>query len=154
MGVFGGIGGTSPSQAKGVFLTDGDHKIEVQRVKLIDSKKNQKTYFVVEGKVSASTNVERHPKAQLITWLCKLGGDYPEYALADIKSFTMAASGASSEEVDEEFMENVTDGDGDLLSGKVLMINVTTIETKAGGEFAKHSFSSFRAPENVEVAEA
>jgi hypothetical protein len=39
-------------------------------------------------------------------------------------------------------MENVTDGDGDLLSGKLVTCNVTTIATKAGGEFAKHSFSS------------
>ena len=133
MGVFGGIGGTSPSGSRGVFLTDGEYRLEVQRCKVVDSKKNGKTFFVVEGKVLGTSN-------QLVTWLVKLGGDWPEYSLADIKAFAMAAAKASAEEVDEEFMESVTADDGDLLSGNEVICNVTTIATKAGGEFGKHTF--------------
>jgi hypothetical protein len=152
MGVFGGIGGTSPSGSRGVFLTDGEYRLEVQRCKVVDSKKNGKTFFVVEGKVLGTSNAEKHPENQLVTWLVKLGGDWPEYSLADIKAFAMAAAKASAEEVDEEFMESVTADDGDLLSGNEVICNVTTIATKAGGEFGKHTFMP--AAKVVVVSEA
>jgi len=142
MSLFSGISSTTPSASKGVFLGDGEYTLSVCAVKLVESKKTQKTFFVLEAKVVASSN-EVHREGQLITWLCKMGGDWPEYALADIKAFTMAASGASEEEVDEAFMEAVIDGEGDLLAGKKLLCSVNTIETKAGTEFAKHSFSPF-----------
>lgn len=151
MGMFTGMGDTAPSQGKGTFLTDGEFKLEVQRVKLINSERVKKTFFVVESKVVTSTS-PRHPKGQLTTWLVKMGGDWPEYALSDIKSFTMAASGAPDEEVDEAFMEEVVDGDGDLLAGNHVICAVNTITTKAGGEFAKHSFSPVLISDEVTVS--
>ena len=142
MSLFAGIGNTTPSASKGVFLGDGEYTLSVCSAKLIESRKTSKTFFVVEAKVMESSN-ESHREGQLVTWLCKMGGDWPEYALADIKAFTMAASGASDEEVDEGFMGEVIGGEGDLLAGKLVQCSVNTIETKAGTEFAKHSFAPY-----------
>tara|TARA_Y100000310_G_scaffold343744_1_gene452812 strand:+ start:1670 stop:2113 length:444 start_codon:yes stop_codon:yes gene_type:complete len=142
MSLFAGIGDTTPSASRGVFLTDGEYTLSVCATKLIESKKTKKTFFVVEAKIVESSS-ENHREGQLITWLCKMGGDWPEYALADIKAFTMAASGASDEEIDEAFMKEVVAGEGDLLAGKKVMCSVNTIETKAGTEFAKHSFAPY-----------
>ncbi len=152
MGMFSGIGDASPAAGKGVFLTDGEYELEIHRAKLIESKRVSKTFFIVESKIVHSTS-DRHPPGQLTTWLVKMGGDWPEYALADVKAFTMAASGAAEEEVDERFMEEVVGGEGDLLAGKRVTCSVTTLETKAGGEFAKHSFSPPR-PRQSEPAQS
>ena len=114
MGMFSGIGDASPAAGKGVFLTDGEYQLEVHRAKLIESKRVSKTFFIVESKILHSSS-DRHPPGQLTTWLVKMGGDWPEYALADVKAFTMAASGAGEEEVDERFMEEVVSGEGRLV---------------------------------------
>ena len=140
MGFFADIKNTQASNKRGTFLTEGEHTLSVQRVKMVESKKNNSTYFCVEAKVE-TTSSEIHREGQLITWLVKMGGEWPEYALADIKAFVMSTSLADEDEIDDSFMEEVLAGDGDLLGGKLVDCSVTVVETKRGGDFNKHSWS-------------
>jgi len=140
MGLFSGMGDTTSSNTRGAFLQEGNHLLEVQRVKMVQSRKNNGTYFVLEAKVVDSSS-EAHHTGQLASWLVKMGGDWPEYALADIKAFVTSAAQVEDDIVDEKFMQDVLSGDGDLLAGKQIRCNVSVIETKRGGEFNKHSFS-------------
>jgi len=140
MGFFTNIKDTQASNKRGTFLTEGEHTLSVARVKMVESKKNNATYFCVEANVEDSTS-DNHRAGQLITWLVKMGGEWPEYALADIKAFVMSASGAPEDEIDDTFMDAVLANDGDLLGGKLVDCSVNVVETKRGGEFNKHSWS-------------
>jgi len=139
MGLFSGMAETTASTQKGAYLTEGDYTLNIQRVAMVTSKKNSKTYFVVDFKVVTASNSMR--EGALASWLCKMGGDWPQYALADIKAFAMAATGADGEDIDEQFMEDLLDNDGAALNGVEVACSVTEVETKRGGSFSKHRFA-------------
>jgi hypothetical protein len=63
-------------------------------------------------------------------------------ALSDIKKFVTASTGATEEEVNEEFMEALVDGAGELAAGRLVQCVVEEHTTKKGGTFSKHFWSS------------
>ena len=141
MGVFGGIGSVKTSEQKGVFLPAGDHELVIERCKIANSKVGNKTFFIVESTVTETSSESIRPGARA-SWVVRLGGDYPEMALSDIKAFAVAASGADETEVDETFMNEMVDGAGDLISGRKVACTVEEVATKRGGVFSKHYWST------------
>jgi len=137
MGIFGNIGEQEVGNTT-VYLTSGQYELSVQCVKLVESKKTNDTYFVVEGEVLSGSGEYATPKGAYVSWLCKLGGTYPETALKDVKSCLMAITGASTKEVTEDFVNKVLENDGELLWDKVVGVRVEEKPTKKGGVFSKH----------------
>mgnify|MGYP004452257493 CR=1 FL=1 len=127
MGVFGGIGGVKTTEQKGIFLPAGNHELVVERCKIANSKVGNRTFFIVESTVTETDSDSIRPGARA-SWVVRLGGDYPEMALSDIKSFAVAASGA--------------DGVGDLISGRKVACTVEEVATKRGGVFSKHYWAT------------
>ena len=98
MGIFGGIGNVKATEQKGVYLPEGQHLVTVERCKLTESTVGNRTFFVVESTVMESNNDSISPGTRA-SWVVKLGGDYPQMALADIKKFAIAVTGADENEV-------------------------------------------------------
>ena len=82
------------------------------------------------------------------SWVVRLGGDYPEMALSDIKAFAIAVTGAGEDEVDEGFMDEMIEGVGDLVAGRKVRCTVEEVATKRGGIFSKHFWSAGDEEEN------
>ena len=143
MSIFGGIGGIKATEQKGVYLPEGRHLVTIERCKLTESTVGNKTFFVVESTVMESTNDDLQAGTRA-SWVVKLGGDYPQMALADIKKFAIAVTGADENEVDEEFMQELVDGPGDLAAGRKVMCEVEEVQTKKGGVFSKHFWSALK----------
>jgi hypothetical protein len=125
----------SPTRNKGAYIVPGQHRLEIQRCRMTESQKNGKTFFVVEAKVT-ETDSDEYSLGQLVTWLVNMDS-YPESALADIKGFVVAASGAEEAQVNAEFMEEVLAGEGDLLHASKVDVFAREVPTKAGGNFTK-----------------
>mgnify|MGYP003628925046 FL=1 len=143
MGIFGGIGNVKATEQKGVYLPTGRHLVTIERCKLTESTVGNKTFFVVESTVMESSN-EELAEGTRASWVVKLGGDYPQMALADIKKFTVAATGADEDEIDEAFMQKLVEGPGDLVAGRKVMCEVEEVQTKKGGVFSKHFWSALK----------
>ena len=143
MGIFGGIGNVKATAQKGVYLPEGKHLVTIERCKLTESTVGNRTFFVVESTVMESNNDGVSPGTRA-SWVVKLGGDYPQMALADIKKFAIAVTGADENEVDEEFMQELVDGPGDLVAGRKVMCEVEEVQTKRGGVFSKHFWSALQ----------
>ena len=94
---------------------------------------------MVDFDLEGSTSPEM-PAGTPATWMTKLTGRYPEMALADIKAFLVAATGASEEAIDEDTITEALDGDGTALAGQKVKILVEDIKTRAGLSFSKHNF--------------
>ena len=140
MGIFGGIGGVKTAEQKGIFLPAGDHELVIERCKIANSKVGNKTFFIVESTVLDTSSGVIRPGARA-SWVVRLGGDYPEMALSDIKAFAVAASGAEENEVNETFMDAMVEGSGELVSGRKVHCTVEEVATKRGGIFSKHYWS-------------
>jgi len=140
MGIFGGISDVKVKEQRGVYLKEGSYELVTERCRLNQSKMGNKMYFIAEFTVKNS-NVDTMPSGTRASWVVRLGGDFPEIALADIKSFAVCATGAEEHEVDESFMEELVDGAGDLVAGRQVHCNVEEVTTKKGGIFSKHYWS-------------
>jgi hypothetical protein len=151
MSIFSGISEVSESRESGVYLTEGDYTLEVHATKLVESKKANASFFVAEGRVLESFGENASRVGTFASWVCKLGGMYPESALRDIRGFIKAATGAAAEEINFEFVERCVEGDGDLLAGSKVGVRVVLKDTQKGGKFSKHYF---RAVEEGGGAEA
>lgn len=141
MGIFGNIGKVGAARPKGVFFTKGRYDVSVVSVRHVTSKVGSDQFFVVDFDVAESNNPDI-PAGTAATWMTKLNGKFPDMALADVKSFIMAATGADEDDVDEGTIEEALDGDGTALAGSALRIVVEPTKTKAGGDFSKHNFYS------------
>tara|TARA_R110000787_G_scaffold59215_4_gene134275 strand:+ start:1909 stop:2334 length:426 start_codon:yes stop_codon:yes gene_type:complete len=128
---------------KSAYLTAGDYVASIVAVRLVNSKKSNDDYFVVELTVTDSRGENAQPVGTEAAWVCKMGGNHPESALRDINGFLRAATGAEDRDIDAKFVEDVIADDGLKLVGMVVLINVHEKPTKNGGVFSKHTF---RAP--------
>ena len=140
MGIFGTIGDQAVGNTT-VYLGAGEYLLSVGAVKLVESKRTNDSYFVVEGEVTSSKGEDSTPKGTYVSWLCRMGGQYPETALRDVKGCLMAITGAANNEVTEDFVEKVLENDGELLWDKVVRVKVEEKPTKSGGVFSKHYWS-------------
>jgi len=141
MGIFGGIDEVRASERKSVYLQPGAYDLTVERCKVTESSVSNKSFFVVETTIMSSSN-DALPQGTRASWVVRLGGDYPQMALSDIKKFAIAATGAPEEEVDETFMNALVDGTGELAAGSLVQCVVEEHTTKRGGTFSKHFWSS------------
>ena len=147
MSIFAGIGNVKATEQKGVYLPEGQHLLAIERCKLTESTVGNRTFFVVESTVMESNNEDIRPGTHA-SWVVKLGGDYPQMALADIKKFAVAVTGADEDEVDAEFMQELVDGPGDLVSGRKVNCQVEEVQTKRGGVFSKHFWSALQGEDD------
>ena len=139
MGIFSNLGKTQAARPKGQFFTAGKYEATVVSARHVKSKVGSDEFFVVDFDLEGSTNPEM-PAGTPATWMTKLTGRYPEMALADIKAFLVAATGAGEEEIDEDTITEALDGDGTALAGQKVKILVEDIKTRAGLSFSKHNF--------------
>lgn len=152
MGIFSSIGKTQGTRQRGSFLTPGTYIVEVTACRHVCSQKDGSEYFTAELDVVESNN-PNHPVGSPATWMCKLNGKFPQSALADVKSFVVAAVGCVDSEVDEGMIEDhVLGGDGSGMAGERLRVVVEQRKTRSGTDFSKHYFS--KAPNAGTVAPA
>ena len=143
MSIFAGMKEQTSTRQSGSYLSEGAYNLDIKACKLVTSSKSDQQFFVVEAIVRETLTDEggETSAGSLVSWVCKLGGRYPDSALRDIKAFCIAATGAREDEVDEQFVESVVEGEGSLLSGKAVAVTVEEKETKSGGIFSKHYWS-------------
>ena len=139
MGVFSGISDAAVKEQRGVYLSEGSYELITERCRINHSKVGKGTYFIAEFTVKNSNN-DNVPAGTRASWVVDML-KFPQLALADIKSFTVCATGAEEHEVDETFMETLVDGAGDLVAGRQVHCNVEEVTTKKGGIFSKHYWS-------------
>ena len=139
MGIFGGITDVNVKEQRGVYLKQGSYELVTERCRINESKVGNGTYFIAEFTVKES-NSDSAPAGTRASWVVDIT-KFPQLALADIKSFTVCATGAEEHEVDESFMESLVDGAGDLVAGRQVHCNVEEVPTKKGGTFSKHYWS-------------
>ena len=140
MGIFSDIG-SQKSNTDTIYLTEGDYELSVHAVKLVESKRGKGTFFIVEFNVDANTGENSTPEGTPVSWVCKMGGEHPESALKDVKSFLMATTGAVSTDVDEAFTESALANDGEILWERRVSCRVVAKPTLRGGTFSKHHWS-------------
>jgi len=141
MGIFSNINKTAAARSKGAFLTPGTYVATVVSCRHVRSKLGTDEFFVVDFDLVESTNPEL-PAGSPVTWMSKLTGRYPDMALADVKAFVMAGTGAGEADVTEDTLEEVLEGDGTELAGQRVKIVCSEVKTKTGGAFTKHSYYS------------
>ena len=148
MSVFSGIGEMT-TDSKSAYITAGDYVAAIVAVRLVNSKKSNDDYFVVELTVTESRGSDAQPVGTEAAWVCKMGGQYPESALRDINGFLRAATGADDRDIDAKFVDDVIADDGLKLVGLQVRINVHEKPTKSGGTFSKHTFQAPIAGDDV-----
>lgn len=140
MGIFASISKTSASRERGKFLAPGQYVVEVVSCRHLKAKIGTDEFFVADFEILESTNGE-NPVGSMGTWMAKLTGKYVDMALADIKAFIIAATGAAEDIIDEEFIANeVLGGDGSAMAGEKVRVVVEAKTTRAGTTFNKASF--------------
>jgi hypothetical protein len=139
MGIFNNIKNTAAARARGAFFVRGIYLCRVVTCRHVASKVGTDEFFVVDFDVIESNNPELEPGCSA-TWMAKLTGKFPALALADVKAFIMAATGAAEQDVGETEVMDAIDGDGSALSGQVVRVQVEDVVTKSGASFSKHSF--------------
>ena len=146
MGIFAGIKDQS-SNNQSTYLSAGSYLLEIISIRLVESKKSSDEFFVVEARVVESSGEEATSEGEEVAWVLKMGGRYPESALKDVNSFLKSATGAKDGDIDEEFVEDILEGDGEKLVGFPVRCDVINKVTKSGSNFSKHHW---KAPVNSE----
>lgn len=143
MGIFSGIGDVETTKSS-LYLTEGDYLLSLTAIKLIESKRKASTFFIVEGFVKESTGDGAIKVGEEVCWMCKMGGDYPEAPLKDVKSFIYSVTGATKSQIDEAFITSIIENDGEACVGHEVQVHVALTKTKANKDFSKHSWRPAR----------
>ena len=145
MGSFAGIG-KEKSASDSTYLAEGDYSVGVTCVRLVTSQKDGREFFVVEFDVVEATGDRTNVVAgDSASWLCALGGAYPETALRDVKTFISALTGAKDGDIDEKFVDDLIEDDGEKVVGLGVRVRVVEKSTRSGKTFSKHHWRA--APE-------
>ena len=137
MSIFAGIK-EQTSNNESTFLDEGNYLLDLLSCRKVDSKKSNNTFFVVEGRVLTSSGKDATPVGEEVAWVLKMGGQYPESALNDINSFLTSATGADDSDVDEAFVEEIVEDDGQKLVGLQVRVTVRNKITRKGNTYLKH----------------
>tara|TARA_R110000824_G_scaffold176239_1_gene355126 strand:- start:19332 stop:19787 length:456 start_codon:yes stop_codon:yes gene_type:complete len=139
MSIFSGISAVT-SDAKSEYLTEGEYQLDLRAVRLINSKKSNDDFFIVEFTVTKSRGDQSAPAGTEAAWVCKMGGQYPESALRDVNDFVKAATGATDAEITDDLIDSMVENDGADIAGLKVRCSVTEKPTQRGGVFSKHTF--------------
>lgn len=94
MGVFSGMK-EAKSWQSGNYIKEGRYLFEILRLKHIESqKKKGKELFIAELRVVESEQTgdkKPHAVGSEVSFVVNLNGDYPDYALGDVRDFLYAA---------------------------------------------------------------
>ena len=140
MGLFSGIKETS-SQGAGDYLACGVHRLKlVTATTKITRKKTDAVIFRVEVLESSNPKYAKGAKSTIFV-SCKPDTGW----LGDVKNVVVALLGSKFREavgegaVDEEIMEEITKGAGEMLSGVEFKCQAFEVPTKRGGVFTKYA---------------
>jgi len=135
MGVFSGIKEAQVNKG-GVYLNKGNYLLEVEAVKLIQSRKKD-DLFVVETKVIECDGDEANPEGTSASWIANLTKH--DAAMGNVKMFLQAVD----PDLDDSSLEAAADmavGDDNPLKGETVKCQVSMIETRAGNPFSLHKW--------------
>lgn len=121
----------------GVYLKDGVYRVQLTEIRA-GSARGGFDFFVVEFKIVESDCAERKP-GMICTWFVKLEVDTP--ALGNVKQFVSLAGDCPLNEVDEAGCELIV-SNAQPLTGTMMRVSVTTIETKKKRPFSKHTWTT------------
>ena len=146
MGRFSSLANVRTNQG-GLYFLAGDYDVELDEVKLIDTRKGQEA-FIISGKVLTSTNPDRAPGCKP-SQVMVLKTEILETVMSNIKQFAGAAlgiedpddyepeEGKTLEEFWDETLEAIV-SDEQPLKGVKIHLNVSMIKTREGKDFSKH----------------
>jgi hypothetical protein len=133
----------------GIYWLPGRYLVEIDTVKLFESRKG-KDLFIVVGKNIESDNEER-PIGSKPSWVVSLDQDA---APGNIKGFFAAVLGVNHTDLGDDDWQKVwsraTDEDNPLC-GFVAKLECVMIKTRAGNDFTKHTWTAHdELPENAQ----
>lgn len=135
MGLFGKIKESKFSEG-GVYLTDGVFRLQVEALKVIETRAKDQA-FVAEFKILESSNAARQPNS-LCSWMVMLKN---EPAMGNIKQFLASLLGVADDTIDESVAEfAVNQANNDKIKGRIVRCSANNIKTKAQRDFTKCKF--------------
>ena len=145
MGYFSGIGSVKTTSSNPYFVP-GQYVLKVVKTAVGESTRSGKgAFFVSEFKIVESTTEERPAGTTVADVQFFSKG---EISLANIKKVVGAILGCDPNEVNEEVMEKITEGEGTLLAGRYLACNAYEITTRAGNPFTKLDYRALTSDES------
>lgn len=149
-GVFGKLADVK-SNTGGVWFLPGNYLVKIRAVKLIDTLAGHQS-FVIEGTVVESDNPERSPGTPA-SQVIALKPAIMATAMSNVKNFmgaALAIADPDSYVPDEGTVEDFWNATGEYfisekqpLAGKNLYLSCTTIKTKKGEDFTKHTWMPY-----------
>lgn len=133
---------TGANEAKvgggGVYFLDGIYRVEVVRAFVMQSRKKE-DLFIAEFKILESDNDARRAGMRC-SWCVSLKQDA---ALGNIKGFVAAATDTDPEDDQEDWEEAIemAVSKDNPLAGAIVDLEATTVKTRAGNDFTKHTWS-------------
>lgn len=149
MGYFSGIGDVKTTNSNPYFVP-GQFVLKVEKTAVGESTRAGKgAFFVSEFHILESNTQERPPGTTVadIQFFSK-----GEISLANIKRVVGAILACDPNEVTEEVMEKVTEGEGTLLAGRYVYCNAYNIVTQKGNDFTRLDFRPLTEEEGARLA--
>jgi len=122
-------------------LEPGNYLLEIETVRFFQSRKDNRTnIFAVDLKVIESDNENFKPNDR-VGWVTQ-ESKFPEYFLADVKSFLAAAGDVDPDDIDDEDADTAVSADQPLRGDKI-RCHVSPGKKKEGKDevFHVHRFS-------------
>lgn len=157
MGLFEGIE-TAQIGKGGFYFKDGSYIVDIVQVITQKDRKGQ-AMFIVEAAIAWSDNNERRA-GMVPSWVVKMSWDA---ALGHIKGFLAACNGvdpnddvavktlftdSQGRDITQATAEFVVSSDNPY-AGVRVALEVTTVNTKSGGEYSLHKWKPHTAPQVV-----
>jgi hypothetical protein len=144
MGLFKGIENAQTSEG-GNYLNPGVYDVVLQRINTGRTRKGV-DFVAVDFQIVQTSNSEKHPVGSTANYFC--GADKDGF-LSNVKIFAAAVLanalpiGQSFDmaQITEEVMEGLTANNGQAVVGQKLRVQVTHVQTKAGGTYSRHQWS-------------
>jgi len=149
MGIFGSDFNKATSTKGGVYFTEGIYEVEVLKVQMIKSRKNE-SFFCVSTKIAKAEGAKALAPGMEVSWMAKVGTDM---FMPNTKQFLTAAYSEAletphTEDQIGEAEAEASVGEENPLGGTYLRLTVIPIKTRAGKDFSKHVW----APIKVKLA--
>lgn len=137
MGMFDGIDAVSSSSG-GAFIVPGKYRFRINALKCPDNLRAGQCFIAELDLVSS--NVSEFFEGQRISWIRKLGGEWAQLALADVKGFIAAAAKCEESQINNEVATRVVQDDQPL-AGKLVDCEAYNKPKKNGEPFTRTRWS-------------
>jgi len=147
MGHFDKIGSITPTD-RSPFFVQGEYVLKVLKNQIGNSQQGKGAYWVTEVEILASSTPDRAVSSKM-SWPMYFSTG--EVVLANIKGFLAAVLGHPHTAITPAICEEVTNGDGTLLTGRIVRASAALVKTRKGTDFTAINWGNI--PEAEQAAE-